>query len=128
MTDLWPMDFGELTVVPPIALLREQAKRLTERTHGQIEGRVATLKDGEQFVHAFSLVVPSLDDYTYLLLNILHSIQFYPATIEAVVLGGQTFACGTHEELVQRLRDLLSSEESKRVIRAILAQVETPIS
>src|SRR5579872_5269023 len=81
MPNLWPGNFGDLTVTPPLTFLREQANHLAQQTKGLLEGLVTTTKDGDNFVHSFSVVAPSLDNYTYLLFAVNHPVEFYPALL-----------------------------------------------
>ncbi len=121
MPDLWPPNFGNTTVDPPLRLLREQAGHLTERTSGLIEGLVATAKDGDNFVHSFYVVVPTLDNYSYLLFAVNHPVLLYPALLVTDPAEEQLRA-DTPLDFRENVRKILGSERTLRIIRALLAQ------
>jgi len=124
MTDLWPDEFGKSDVTPPRAILREQAEALTKKTGGLLEGVVRTVAHPpHSFGQHFYLSVPVLDDYTYRLLMAIHSLQFYPLEVHADVLN-KTFRCTSEQELKDVLREIFNSDETKRIITALLAQVQ----
>jgi hypothetical protein len=123
MPDLWPPDLAPATELPPVAMLREQAAHLATRTQGQIEGLVKTDKAGANLVHTFYLVVPALDNYSYRLLMVGHPLQFYPLSVDAEVMG-QSFSAENQQQYEQILKAVLSSEQTRRVIGALLSQVQ----
>lgn len=120
--NLWPADFGQAGTVPPVVILREQADNLTSMTNGVIEGRVSTTKDKHRFFHNLQLCVPSLDEYTFGLLHVVHGIPVYPADI--VFEEGTVTIARSQEGFIQALRTILSSDGTKAVIRDLLAQVD----
>jgi hypothetical protein len=147
MPNLWPDDFGTSAVTPPITILREQAEYLGKQTKGMVDGRVLTAKGsnpwadpapvyddpdvaqfqelkGEEFLwHRFYLEVPTLDNYRYLLFTVVHSLDLYPLRLHDHAVE-KTFRCNNQTEFEQRLRDILASDKTKKIIRSILAQVE----
>jgi hypothetical protein len=125
MPDLWPVDLDLAPSVDedaPVALLREQARHLKNRTNGQIEGFVSTDKWETDFLHSFFLVVPVLDNYSYLLLTVIHSLPFYPVTVRAPVMEKE-FKAEDREQLEDVLRQVFSSPETKRVIWVLRTQI-----
>jgi hypothetical protein len=125
MPDLWPGTFGDVKVTPPVKLLREQADLLGDKTGGLLEGLVSTSKDGENFVHSFYVVAPSLEDYSYQLFAVNHPLEFYPALIWAGN-SEQPIRSADAEQFEEHLRQVLGSERTLKVIAALLAQVERP--
>jgi hypothetical protein len=123
--DLWPDDFGKSTETPPVLILREQAELLGRKTRGAVQGLVQTTRDGDGFLHIFYLMAPSLDQYTYTLFNIRHGVSFYP--LDLADHAGRVSKIMTQDHLTEALRTIFSSENTKRVVRAILAQVEEPV-
>jgi hypothetical protein len=121
MPDLWPHDFGKLDVTPPLVLLREQAELLARKTHGMLQGRVSTSLSGITVLHQFLLVAPSLDNYSYKLFEVAHTVQLYPATIQTEG-GGRDYPCENYDEFVAALHEVLTAERTKSIIRAIVAQ------
>jgi hypothetical protein len=126
MIDLWPNDFGQIQERPAIAILKDQAEAIGLRTKGRILGEIHTSREGDDFVHSFSLVAPYLGDYTFLLLVVRHSVLLYPVQVRALATG-KDHICSTPAEFVELLRELLGSVETKRVIAAILAQTNAVI-
>jgi hypothetical protein len=123
-------DIAPAQVRTPLAILREQAALLGEKTQNLVEATVATSVSGPQFVHRFKLVVPSMNDYTYELFRVAHGIDMYPVTIpiplSAIALAraqrdGNTL--GTEQEFIEWLHQELSSEETKKIVSNLLAQV-----
>jgi hypothetical protein len=123
MPDLWPSDFGQSDVVPPVSILREQADLIGKKTRGVIYGTIQTSKAGTDFLHEFMLVVPTLDNYTYRLLFVRHPIQLYPATLTAELLQ-QDFRAGTADEFVRQLGAVLSSPQTIEIVRVLLSQAQ----
>jgi hypothetical protein len=126
MIDLWPNDFGQIQERPAIAILKDQAEAIGLRTKGRVLGEVRTGREGDDFVHSFSLVAPYLGDYTFLLLVVRHSVLLYPLQVRALATG-KDHTCSTPAEFVELLRELLGSVETKRIIAAILAQTNAVI-
>ena len=125
MPNLWPGNFGDLTVTPPLTLLREQANHLSQQSKGLLEGLVSTTKDGDNFVHSFYVVAPSLDNYTYLLFAVNHPVQLYPAQF-FTDSAEPPLRSASPEQFQEHLKTVLNSERTLRVIRALLAQVGSP--
>jgi hypothetical protein len=125
MPDLWPPDFGTLDVTPPLAILRGQAELLARKTRGALQGRVSTSLSGITVLHQFLLVAPSLDNYSYKLFEVAHTVQLYPATIQTEG-GGRDYSCENYDEFVAALREVLTSDRTKSIIRAIVAQTAGP--
>jgi hypothetical protein len=116
--DLW----GDLITEPvrtPITILKEQAALLGSKTHQMVMADVKTEVDDEEFVHAFELVVPSLQYYRYRLFTVQHSITQYP-----VLPAGTTIRLRDEEAFTNWLRGELSSNNTKRIIANLLAQAK----
>ena len=136
-TDFW----GEIVPAQertPLAILREQASLLGTKTKNLVEATVDTsvTPDG-QFVHRFTLVVPSLSNYRFELFRIEHGLAIYPIAVAPEVLSAQSgrgavnllvnpllmsSRLRTEPEFVDWLRRKLSSTETKRIIANLLAQ------
>ena len=147
-SDLWPPTISGPEVVAPVTILREQAAMLGKKTNGLVLASVRTTtrdsltrdeKTGlraltrpghdagngnEGFIHSFQLVVPALEDYTYTLFRIEHGIKLYPVKLHVPrTLGGRI--AKSEDEFVDILRKILSSDNTRRVIGSLIAQVET---
>ena len=129
--DLWP-DIEQSKVVPPLAILREQAAALGNKTGHLLEGRVNT-RTGEDgnFIHSFYVVAPTLDNYTYNLFSISHGANAYPVTVSRPQRMGpdnrplpETLIINSEKELLDYLREVLNSEKTKGIVGSLLAQVK----
>lgn len=125
MPDLWPKDLGVASdIKPPVAILREQADLLTKKTQGKLEGRItSTGKPDKSFGHQFFVTAPALDEYSFRLLSIQHPIDYYPLNFSFDAVGSST-VCANESEYLSVLRDSLAHERTKKIIAAILAQLE----
>jgi len=124
MPDLWPDDFGSLTIAPPVILMKEQADLITRKTSSRILGQVSTSQQGKGFVHNFYLVAPFLDNYSYRLFAGTHSLQLFPLEIQADVMN-QRYRCNSPEEFAEKLRFIFAADKTKNVINAIISQTDT---
>jgi hypothetical protein len=119
-TDFWG-DIAPATVRTPVAILREQASLLGTKTENLIEAAVETGISQGRFQHRFNLVVPALDNYTYQLFRIEHGIDLYPLRVfDKEILG-----LNTEDDFVDWLRNRLSSDDTKKIIGNLLAQVNS---
>jgi hypothetical protein len=118
-TDFW----GEIeatTVRTPLSILREQAAALGPRTKNLVEAKVETRNNGGKFIHAFELVVPSLDNYTYQLFEVQHPPELYP-----IELRGKNILLTTEDSFMSWLKDPLSSAETRKIVSNLLAQAQS---
>jgi len=124
MPDLLPDDFGtETTIQPPLLILREQAGHLSRRTGGLVLGTVETSKFGNNLLHQFRLVVPSLDDYVYDLFGVEHGVFLYPLNLNSGIVGVQDRRNLQSPEMFENaLRELFGLAEVKKVVSALKAQ------
>jgi hypothetical protein len=121
--DLWPQDFGTSGPVPPVAILRGQAAALAERTKGLVTAEVRNWsEDPGRFCYAFELIAPALDDYRYRLFTIDHDINLYPVELRAPVIRPETYRAANPEEFAAVLKEVLSRDETLRVVRSLIAQ------
>ena len=119
-TDFWG-DIAPATVRTPVAILREQASLLGTKTENLIEAAVETGISQGRFQYRFNLVVPALDNYTYQLFRIEHGIDLYPLRVfDKEILG-----LNTEDDFVDWLRNRLSSDDTKKIIGNLLAQVNS---
>lgn len=118
-TDLW----GEIVATKtrtPVAILREQASLLGEKTAFAIEAKVESAASDRGFIHRFVLVVPALDQYEYELFSISHGIELYPVQELANYKTMET-----EEQFKEWLHRQLSDSRTVRIIGNLLAQVNS---
>lgn len=75
MPDLWPKDIATAKLPEPLAILKEQAAALGQKTENVVEGDVVLIEDAwtparPDLVYAFFIVGPRLGGYRYRLLTI----------------------------------------------------------
>jgi hypothetical protein len=148
--DLWPNEITAVEDAPfsPVAILRQQATAIAEKTNGAITGLVEsfaetkpvplenppyprdaviayfsrghsqTVKTGG-LVHALYLMTPTLEDYRYHLLSASHGGEAYPVRIRH---AGKELECATAQEFMDALRTIFASDHTRRVIQTLLAQ------
>jgi hypothetical protein len=133
--DLWP-EIEQSKVVPPVAILREQAAALGNRTGHLLEGRVSTRTDGDgNFIHTFYVVAPTLDNYTYGLFSISHGADTYPVSAPSLeelhlpdypsTIPIEPLRIRSEKELLDYLRAVLNSEKTMRIVGSLLNQVKS---
>ena len=160
--NLW----GELpkpeTIRTPYTILKEQASILSEITNGLLIGEITNNHKDNFFVNIFRIKVPSINNYTYSVVEAQYPIKLYPVFVKnltsdnfnnlekfrnleknlmnaannplmsVVDPGGLLVQQGyskysSEEEFENALGQILSSQEVKRVISALLAQIHADI-
>jgi hypothetical protein len=136
--DFWPPMEDVEDAKSPVVLLRKQAEALTDKSGHRLRGRVstATIRLGnaaleamhidpygpnrDTFTHVFSIEVPALDDYRYNLFSVSHGLEGYPVVHEKE--DGEWQALANAEEFTNWLKQTLSSEKTRRVLRTLREQ------
>jgi len=125
---LWPPDLAPTVERTPLAILKEQASQLGAATKNLLEGQVVTQVFGQgndrRLRHWFNIVAPSLDRYTYQLFVVSHKLELYPLDVNLVSGRGIT-TLNSETEFIAYLRQVFASDETRRVIGALLAQVQS---
>ena len=96
---------------------------LPRKTNGLLAGRVSSSKSGKDFLHSLFLVAPALDNYSYQLLSVRHPPEIYPLGLYDYP-NDREAVCHTEEQLIEQLRRTFASEATKKVINALLSQIE----
>ena len=118
---LWSIPAAE-NIRAPLTIMKEQATALTQQTKGSLVGSVETVTQGVAgLAISLSIQVPSLNDYTYRLLTYTQPITMYPGRL-IFALKPQFIEVEDEHEFLEALKDLLSSEEVKRVLTSLLVQ------
>jgi hypothetical protein len=118
----WP-DLPTEKVRLPHAILLEQANALAEQTHGLLVGQVRRSQDKQNFVSNLSIVAPSLNNYTYAVLSLNYPVGLYPLSL-FFHARNQQFQIADEQTLLTGLKVVLSSDEIKRVMTGLLAQIQ----
>jgi hypothetical protein len=118
--DLWPDDIGVSDLISPIAILKDQASVLAQKTKGLVEGNVTSQAQDTTFYLYFDIVAPAMGNYRYRLITVIHPVEFYPLRIQAEFRPEAR--ANSQEEFVEKLREIFSSDKVKSVVRALVAQ------
>jgi hypothetical protein len=121
---LWPTDLIESTGDTPEDILQVQARDLTEKTRGMIEGRIEKGSQGDWVILDLLLVVPSLDDYAYQLLKIRHKVPAYP--LEIIEGAAKTTPARSRQEFEGALARIFASDATRRTIGDLMAYAKKP--
>ena len=121
--DLWPEDIGDTKIVPPVAILREQATLLGRKTNQLVRARVTTHGEGDWLTHTFILSAPAID-YGLQLFEIQHTIELYPLSF---TWEGVAKQIETPDKFVDHLKVVLGSSSTKRKVHSLLAQVKSEL-
>jgi len=117
--NLWPDFTSDEIVRSPKTILREQASFLGQRTKNILTGNISTGTYRGQFSHNFQIVAPKLNNYTYTLFTIVDENIFgFPCKFQSE----NSFSIKTEEELLERLRVIFSSDDTKKVINSLISQ------
>jgi hypothetical protein len=139
--DFWPADLATIgAAITPVSILREQATILSDRTQGLVTGEVVSmpLAPGErsfldfivaapkcEFRSRFLLLVPALDNYRYLLLEVLYPIDSsYPMVLEFSPTQ-ERIMVASQQHFYSELKRLLSCEKTVSIIRSLIAQARS---
>ena len=125
--NLW----GELpnaeTIRTPYTILKEQASMLSEITNGLLIGEVAFNNQTDNSLSMTLMIkAPSLNNYTYSVVRVGQPIQLYPVTIVNLFIN-ELDRYFSEEEFESALGQILSSQDVKRVISGLLAQIHADI-
>ena len=120
--DLWALDLKPADIRTPVAILKEQAAVLGQRTSNLLEARVdvETTFHGE-FLLGFVIVVPGLNFYEYKLFQVEHGVGQYPAVF---VVGRNRSKVDSEEQFVEQLRRILSSEMTTKLVQELLGMIQ----
>ena len=118
--DFWPDDIGESSIVTPVSILKEQAAALAPKTKGLVTAEVLPTQTGNpQFLaYIFYLSAPTVN-YRYQLLTVTHPISLYPV---GASYRNTTKSLPSENEFRAWLKEALSSDETKRIVAALIAQ------
>jgi hypothetical protein len=130
----------------PYTILKEQASQLSRITNGLLIGDVyKNLKQNplasnliaqnnpsqsgyqERFVNILRIKAPSLNNYTYSVVQVEYPITLYPAKVRGLAVEDFSQECQNEEEFEQALGEILSSEPVKRAVSTLLAQIRADL-
>jgi hypothetical protein len=122
--DFWP-DLSSVLPRTPLLILKQQAALLGKHTKNLVIASVLTHTYNERFFHSFIIEATALN-YRYELLTFSHDLMLYPVTVESgpEQLSRTKRIFKSEDEFVAGLKDLLNSDQTKRLLGTLLAQVE----
>jgi len=107
-----------------VAILREQAALLSQKTKGFLEGEVVTRaergRNARPFLHEFRIRAPALGDYRYELFDVRHDFGLYPVVVRFYP-GDLELQADSEERFLHLLKEIFSYDSTRRVIGALLA-------
>ena len=123
MKSLWP-EFEKDEKESPVSILKEVASDLYEITDGLLDAKVNSKYIKEKIQHRFVIVAPSMDNYSYELMIVMHGIDMYPVYVHHWNTEGNEIRqeAETKEKYVEVLEEVLKSAETKRIIEALMTQ------
>jgi hypothetical protein len=120
--DFWPDDIGDSSIVTPVTILKEQAAALGPKTKGLVTAEVSPTQTGnpQYLAYIFSLSAPTVN-YRYQMFTVTHPISLYPVTAN---YKNTSASLQGENEFRAWLKTVLSSEETKRTVAALIAQAK----
>ena len=127
--DFWPDIAGARLKHTPLSLIKQQAALLGKHTNNLLEGVVATNTIAGRPSHRFYIKAPTLG-YNYELFMVSHDlVELYPVRVDAgphkTQYRDDQPVLASEPALLDWLKDVLSSDETKRVLGSLLAQIES---
>ena len=122
-------DLSEVTrdLLPPIAVLREQAQMLSEGTSGVVQGVVSSDSEAGRgtILHRFHATVPALDNFSIELVRAWHPVTLYPCEVYTDLIGSWTnsVSCKDAAQLEEVLIQIAQHADIRKVVGALLVQV-----
>ena len=131
MEDLWPNDVASTKAIAPVNIVREQGLMLGKKTRNKVLGKVEKAETyGRLFSFSFVIEAPALG-YSYELFTFTYGVDLYPVTVKPddemrSELGSEPYEIEvkSEEEFTQILKRIFSSRKARKVITALLAQME----
>lgn len=112
-------------ILTPKAILVEQAEILTEATEGLLVGHVKQINaPDDYFGYLFQIVVPSLNNYVFVVARVFHPVSLYPLDLLNVPIAHQSY-CKNEGEFEANLEIILNSDYTRNVVSGLLAQVNS---
>ena len=117
-------NLNELEIVrTPKKILQEQAGFLTTATEGSLIGQVDDQRTMvPDFTYSLEVRVPSLNNYTFTLLSIEHSLELYPLQVMRYAIAEPSIRCRNQAAFESLLEGYLSSKEVKSILSKLLSQ------
>ena len=124
---LWPTFSLEELERSPKTILKEQAVFFSKSTRNILTATIRTSPYlGGTFEHEFKIVAPQLNGYKYTLLTIHQKGVFsYPCSL---YFEDSSYDLSNEDELLFRLREIFSSDLTKKIVSNLIAQSKDEVS
>ncbi len=122
--NLWGNLDGFKRIKTPLSIVREQGNLLTQSTKGILKGHVKIDSQGDEISFSLSIIATQLNQYKYEILQAEHDIKIYPVSVYSSN-EGEWSACEDEASFLARIKSILSSSETRRVIESLLSQSES---
>lgn len=120
--DYWPTDIGEPNAVTPASMMRAQASLLGSKTNQQVTASVVSIGGSPaEFIWSFQLLSSTLGNYRYELFRVSHPLTLFPVVVNWE--GHANKVITTEQEFKEHLKEIIGSEQTKKIVQGILAQV-----
>lgn len=125
--NLWPDDLGNIKITMPKEILIQQGNYISEMTKNLILAEVKTDQsvlqgtDEKVMVHRFTLKAPTMGNYSFNLLRVMHNFSIYPVTVWNGLTEVKTIA-NNEEEFMAVIASIFSSNETRNAISSMIAQ------
>jgi hypothetical protein len=119
--DLWPDDIGDATFRTPLSFLKEQASFLGQKTQQLVKAEVESEPSGNDFLHIFSIVSPSFNNYRYELFRLKHGVTLYPAVL---YWNRIPYDIPDEKSLKDKLKTILTDTKTKNIVNSLLSQLK----
>ena len=111
-----------LRIRTPTQILQEQIRYLQDATDEVIRGRVKAEDAGNSALLTLRVYVPTLNNYSIDLLEVVHPIVQYPATVRSQWLKEPPLECKNSDELEAIVVTCLEKPELQRLVTGLFAQ------
>jgi hypothetical protein len=125
--NLWPENIGTTNIVMPKRILEQQADFLSMMTKNRIVANVETSQgrmqknDENVMIHEFNVNAPSMGNYQFTLLRVIHNFNIYPLRVYDA-LAEESTEVDTEPQLLETLAVIFASRKTQNAINAIIAQ------
>jgi len=124
--NLWGSLDGFKKIKTPLSIVREQGELLTQATQNILKGYVKANSEGEKIIFQLFIIAMQLNQYKYEVLKVQHGVKIYPVSVFNLVEPKDRWvSCPSEEIFLSKIKSVLSSPETRKVIESLLSQSES---
>jgi hypothetical protein len=105
----------------PLLTMKEQAAKLTDDTKGLLRGIVSTVARASGISIDLYVSVPTLNGYSVKIFEYYQPETIYPGELEFALANQGAVQIASYEDFEHFCKMFLASEETERVVGALLA-------